>query len=90
MVQDGVAEDEVEALVLEGQLLGLGRDRGHAVEPERLGGRGQPLQHPGRDVGRGQPLDHPELDQVEREVAGPRADLERVAEASRRRARRAP
>ena len=52
-----------------------------SVEPERVGGRRQPLQHPRRDVGRGQPLDHPELDQVEREVAGAGADLQRVAEA---------
>ena len=85
-----MAEDEVEALVLEGQRLGLGGDRGHVLEPERLGGGGEPLQHPRRDVGRGQPLDHPELDQVEREVAGARADLQRVAEAARPSARPAP
>ena len=89
VVQDGVAEDEVEALVLEGQLLGLGGDR-LDVEPERVGGRREPRQHPRRDVGRGQRLDRPELEQVEREVAGARADLQGVAEALRRRARRAP
>ncbi len=46
MVQDGVAEDEVEALVLEGQLLGLGL-RGLDLEAQPLGGARQPLQHPG-------------------------------------------
>ena len=75
-----MAEDEVEALVLEGQHLGLGLDGGHVLEPERRRRRRQPLQHPRGDVGRGESLDHPELDQVEREVAGARADLQGVAE----------
>ncbi len=81
VVKDGVAEDEVEALLLEGELLGLGRDRPH-LQPERLGGTREPPQHPRGDVGRGQPLDHAELEQVEREVAGARADLQPVAEGS--------
>jgi hypothetical protein len=80
VVEDGVAEDQVEAFVLEGQDLGLGLNRGHVLDAERVGGRRQPLQHPGGDVGGGQPLDHAELDEVEREVAGARADLQRVAE----------
>ncbi len=39
VVQDGVAEDEVEALVLEGQLLGLGGDRVSTSSPSAVGGR---------------------------------------------------
>ncbi len=40
VVEDGVAEDEVEALVLEGQLLGLGR-HGLDVQPQSLGRVGE-------------------------------------------------
>ena len=62
-----------------------------SFEPEALGGRRQLLQHPGRDVGRGRGRSiTPELHQVEREVAGPGADLERVAEGLARPRRRAP
>src|SRR6185312_13814358 len=80
VVEDGVAEDEVEALVLEGQRLGLGGDGGDAADAERVGGGAELLQHAGGDVGRGEALDDPELDQVEREVAGAGADLQGVAE----------
>ena len=90
VVEDGVAEDEVEALVLEGQRLGLGGDGLDASSPSASAVRRQPLQHPRRDVGRGQPLDQPELHQVEREVAGAGADLQRVAEGRPRPRRPAP
>jgi hypothetical protein len=80
VVQDSVAEDEIEALVLEGQLLGLSLDRLY-LEAQALGGPRQLLQHPCRDVGGGEALDHAELQQVEREVAGAGADLQPRAEA---------
>ena len=46
VVEDGVAEDEVEALVLERQRLGLGGD-GVTLEAERLGGGRERLSIPG-------------------------------------------
>ena len=79
-----MAEDEVEALVLERQLLGLGAHR-LDLEPEPLGRRRQRRQHPGRDVGRRRALDRAQLEQVEREVAGAR----RRSRARRRTAGRA-
>ena len=82
VVKDRVAEDQVEATVGERQPLGLSANR-LDPEPERRGALGQGLEHPRRDVGRGRPLDQPELQQVEREIAGARADLERVAERAR-------
>src|SRR6188474_972172 len=75
-----MAEDEIEALVLEGQLLGL-RLHGLDLEAQVLGGGREALQHAGRDVGGGQALDRPELQEVEREIAGARADLQPGAEA---------
>ena len=45
-MEDGVAEDEVEALVGEGQHLRLGAHRLH-LEPERLGGGASRLSIPG-------------------------------------------
>jgi hypothetical protein len=45
-MQDGVAEDEVEALVLEGQLLGLGH-HGLRFEPQPLRRLGKSSQHSG-------------------------------------------
>ena len=81
VVEHRVPEHEVKAFVVEGQRLGLGDDRGDVVQSQARGGARQLLQHPGRDVGRGQPPDQPLLHQVEREVAGPGADLERVVEA---------
>ena len=82
MVQDGVAEDEVEALVVERQPLGVGGD-GLDLEAERARRCARSVvEHPRRDVGGGRVArSTPELQQVEREVAGARADLERVAEA---------
>ena len=85
VVEDGVSEDEVEALVGERQALGLGADR-LDLESQPLGRRAQRRQHPGRDVGCRRALDRPELQQVEREVAGAGADLERVGERRRGRA----
>jgi hypothetical protein len=79
-MKDRVAEDDVEALVVEGQLLGLGGD-GLQLETERSGGLAQPREHPRRYIGGDDPPDDSELHQVEREVAGSRADLEAVAEA---------
>ena len=75
-----MAEDEVEALVLERQPLGVGAHR-RDLEPE--------LGRPSRAASSSMPGEmsvavarsiSAELQQVEREVAGPGADLERVAE----------
>ena len=42
--------------------------------------RASGVEHAGRDVGRGRAAGQPELQEVEREVAGPGADLQRVGE----------
>jgi hypothetical protein len=79
VVEHGVAEHEVEAVVRERQALGVGRF-GLDVEPEALGVGGERLQHSGRDVAAGRFADQPGAHQVEREVARPRADLQRASE----------
>ena len=79
MVKDGVAKDEVEALVLERQSLGVGL-AGLDLEPQALDPGGELAEHPRGDIRRHEPLDRAELHQVEREVPRARADLERVQE----------
>jgi hypothetical protein len=78
-MQDRVPEDEVEALIGEGEALGVGC---HGLDFETLLGGGglQRRQHPRRDVSRGRALDHTQPQEVDREVTGAGADLQRVAE----------
>ena len=59
-MQDGVAEHEIEAPILERQALGVGGLRPDA-QPEPAGGGAEFGEHPGRDIGGHQPLDHAEL-----------------------------
>jgi hypothetical protein len=79
VVQNRMPEHEVEALVGKWQLLGL---RSHCVQSqsESAGRRGEGVEHALGDVGCRGALDQPELEQVEAEVAGTGADLQRVAE----------
>jgi hypothetical protein len=79
VVQDGVAEDEVEGLGLERQLLGIARHHVD-VDAETVGVGLQRREHPGRDVGAGGVPDHAGERQVQREVAGAGTDLERLGE----------
>ena len=80
MVQHGVAEHEVEALIGERQALGVDL-LGLHLETEPLGVRAQRREHARRDVGARRFGDHPGAQQVEREVAGAGADLERACPA---------
>ena len=70
VMKDRVAEDEIEALIGERQRFRLGARRGD-VEAQAPGARAKGREHAGGDVGRGYPLDQSQLEQVEREVAGP-------------------
>ena len=82
MVQDGVAEDEVEALVLErqrGRVAGGGLD----LEAEPRGVRLERGEHAGGDVRAGGLADDARLQHVEAEVARARADLQRARERPR-------
>jgi hypothetical protein len=79
VVEHRVAEHEVERAVGERQLGGVAGDRVD-VEAEALGVARQRLQHAGGDVRAGGGAHDAGLHQVEREVAGPGADLERVRE----------
>jgi hypothetical protein len=79
VVEDGVTEDEVEALIREGEGLGLGGGRAH-LQSQLRGILLERRQHPRGDVGGGGALDDPVLQQVEGEVAGSGADLQRVPE----------
>jgi hypothetical protein len=65
VVEDGVAEDEVEALVLEGQLLGLGWRPSSPRARVRRRWRPSRCSIPGEMSVARQPLDHAELHQVE-------------------------
>ena len=81
MVQDRVAQHEVERAVGERQrprvaVLGLDLD----AERDRVGA--QRGEHPGRDVGARRGADDARLQEVQREVPGPGADLERPRERS--------
>ena len=77
VVQHGVAEDDVERVVLERQPLGVAHDRlDRGRQAEALGGGGQRLQHPGRDVCCHHLVEPAVAQQVQREVAGAGADLE--------------
>src|SRR5262249_2210000 len=67
------------ALAREGERLGFGRG-GPDLNLEPRGVLLERREHPGRDVGRGRSLDQARLQQIEREVAGSRADLECVTE----------
>jgi hypothetical protein len=85
VVQHGVAEHEVEGRVVERELGGVAGGGLHlAPEPARVGL--ERLQHAGRDVGARRVLDDPGAEQVEREVAGARADLQRARVRAGRRA----
>ena len=77
VVEDGVAEHEIERLVLERKSLGVGLNR-LDLEPEPLGGRREHVEHSGGDVDRGRLTDHAGAQQIEREVAGAGTDLERA------------
>ena len=79
VMQDGVAEHEVERLVVERQLGGVAGD-GLDVQAEPLRIALERGQHPRADVGARGRAHHAGLQQVEREVAGARADLQRAAE----------
>ena len=79
VVEDGVAEDEVERAVLERQRLGVAGARVD-LEPEARGVALQHVDHPRRDVGARRAADLAGEQEVQREVAGARPDLERVAE----------
>ena len=79
MVQHGVAEDEVEALVLERQRGGVAGG-GLDVEAEPGGVGLQRGEHAGRDVGAGGGADDARLQHVEAEVARAGADLQRARE----------
>jgi hypothetical protein len=85
VVEHRVAEQEVERVVLEGQLGGVA-GRGLDLEAEPPGVGLERLDHPGRDVRARRRADHARAQQVEREVARARADLERARERARVRA----
>ena len=87
-MEHGVPEDEVERRVGEGELRGVGAD-GIDLDPESPGRRRELVEHPPRDVGGHRGLDHAGAEQVQREVAGPRADLEGPPEAQAALAERA-
>ena len=79
VVQHGVPEDQVEAPSSKGSFSASAATV-FTFRPSSRRVLVQRRQHPRRDVGGGRPLDDAGLHQVEREVAGPGADLERVAE----------
>jgi hypothetical protein len=79
VVKDGVPEDEIEALVVEGQLLGVAGD-GLDVEVQAPRVGLQRVEHAGGDVGGHGVGDHARLEHVEAEVAGAGADLQRAPE----------
>ena len=87
VVQHGMADDQVKALVGERQALRVG-DLRRDVEAELRGVCGERLEHPGRDVAARRVADQALEHQVEREIAGARADLERALEPRGRRAER--
>ena len=66
-------------VVGEGQLLGVGAGRAR-LEPEPGGAVAQCREHARGDVGGREPVEQAALEQVEPEVPGARADLERVAQ----------
>jgi hypothetical protein len=76
VVQHGMAEDQIEGAVVEGQIGGVA-GRGLDRQPEFLGRVLELSQHAGRDVGRHRLAHHAGAQQVQREVAGAGADLER-------------
>ena len=89
VMQHRVAEHEVEALIGERQIGGVGLLGSHALEPEALGVGVERRHHSRRDVGAGRILDDAGLKQVEAEVARAGADLERTLKAGRELRRRA-
>ena len=76
VVQDRVAEHEVEALVRERQRLGVG-GHGLDLQAQPLGVGGEAREHARRDVAAGRLLDQAGAQHVQREIARPGADLER-------------
>jgi hypothetical protein len=77
VVEHGVAEDEVERVVLEGEVRGLA---GRRLDREPQLGRGalEAPQHSRRDVRGHRLAHHSGAQQVEREVAGTGSDFERA------------
>src|SRR5277367_1452817 len=76
-MEDRVAEHEVEALIRERQCLRVG---GHRLDlqAQPLGVGGEAREHARRDVAAGGLPDQPGPHHVKREIACPRADLERA------------
>ena len=81
-MQHRVSHDEVEAVVLEGQLGSLAA-AGLDVELEPRGRLGELREHARGDVARHRPLDDACSHQVEREVTRSGPDLERARKARR-------
>jgi hypothetical protein len=79
VVEHRVSEHEVEASGSERERLGVGA-KALDGQPETLGVRGQRPHHPRRDVGARGIVDDPGSEQVEAEIAGAGADLERARE----------
>ena len=78
-MEHGVPQHEVERAVLEGQGLGVGDVR-LDLEPQALGVPAQHVDHARRDVGARRLARDAGHQQVQREVAGSGADLERALE----------
>ena len=85
VVQDRMAEHEVEGVVVERQVLGIAGD-GLDGDADALRVGLQRVEHAGRDVGRDGLADDAVLQHVQREVARAGADLQRAAERRQRRA----
>ncbi len=77
-----MAEHKVEALILEGQALRIGRERVH-LQAQALRVICERTEHAGGDVCAGRLFDDARAHQVEREIAGARADLQRAVIAAR-------
>jgi len=75
VVQDRVAEDDVEAVVFEGQARRFAAG-GLRSQAEALRGGAQDLEHAGRDVGRHVVRERARAEQVEAEVTRARTDLQ--------------
>ncbi len=71
-----MAEHEIKAAAFKRERLGLSAGS-FDLQPQALGVGAKARDHPGRDVGAGGLSDQPTLQQVEAEVAGSGADLER-------------
>jgi hypothetical protein len=79
VVQHGVAEHQVEGGVGQGEALRVARRR-FDLEPDAVGVGGQRREHPRRDVRADGLPQHVGEHQIQREVAGARADLQTAGE----------